>query len=347
MKLAFVINQLESEKDVYSTTRLSRIGSARGHEIALIELGDFIYDAGGKICAMATLVGETNYDNDTDFLKEIQTNRERERICLEDYDILMLRSDPADEIGTRDWAPSASLLFSQIAAKHGTIVLNDPKHLTDAVNKTYFQHFPERVRPATCITREPDEVKRFIEAQGGKGVIKPLQGSGGQGVFIVDENSLQNLNQMIEATIRDGYAIVQEYLPKAADGDIRMITLNGKPFVVDGVYACAHRFSTTEDARSNVSAGGSIEMIEPTEDMMKVAELAGPKLIEDGMYLSGLDIVGDKMIEVNVDTPGAISFMDDLSGVDFTGAILSDLERKVRLREQYGGALTNRQMAMI
>ena len=259
----------------------------------------------------------------------------------------MLRSDPADELGTRDWAPAAGLLFAQIAAKHGTIVLNDPKHLTDAVNKTYFQHFPERLRPATCITREPDEVKRFIEEHGGKGVIKPLQGSGGQGVFIIDENSLQNLNQMIEATIRDGYAIVQEYLPAAADGDTRMITLNGRPLQVDGVYACARRFSTTEDARANVSAGGSIEMIEPDESMLRAAELAGPKLIEDGMYLCGLDIVGDKMIEINVDTPGAISFMDDLSGVDFSGAILRDLERKVRLQEQYGGALTNRQLAVL
>jgi len=57
--------------------------------------------------------------------------------------------------------------------------------------------------------------------------------------------------------------------------------------------------------------------------------------------------VGDKMIELNVDTPGGISFMEDLSGVNFSGAIIDDLERKIRLQRQYDGTLTNRQLAVI
>ena len=267
---------------------------------------------------------------------------------MDDCDVLMLRSDPADELGERDWAPAAGLLFAQLAVDHGVIVLNDPSHLTDAVNKTYFQKFPAAVRPGTLITREPDEVKRFVEDQPeGRAVIKPLQGSGGQGVFILDRDNRQNLNQIIEAVTRDGYAIVQEYLPLAADGDIRMITLNGRPLRVEGTYACLHRFSQSEDHRSNISAGGGVEMVEPTEAMLKVAELAAPKMIEDGMYLCGLDIVGDKMMEINVDTPGGINFLEDMSGVDFCGAILDDLERKVWLQKQYGGRLSNRQLASL
>jgi len=88
-------------------------------------------------------------------------------------------------------------------------------------------------------------------------------------------------------------------------------------------------------------------MMAPDENALAIAEIVGPKLIDDGMYLAGLDIVGDKMIELNVDTPGGISFMEDLSGVDFSGAIIDDLERKVRLQCQYGGALSNRQLAVI
>ncbi len=65
------------------------------------------------------------------------------------------------------------------------------------------------------------------------------------------------------------------------------------------------------------------------------------------MYLTGLDIAGDRMMELNVDTPGGVNFMDDLSGVDFSGAIVDDLERKVRLQRQYGGTLTNRQLAVL
>ena len=348
IKLAFVVNDVATEQDNYSTIRLARKAVARGHEVALIGLGDFIYDWEDGICAMATLSKIEKFKNDTTYLAHLQDpERKRTRIKLDEYDILMLRSDPAEELTTRSWAPSSSLLFAQLASLNRTIVLNDPRHLTDAVNKTYFQGFPESVRPQTTITREPDEVRRFLEAHGGKGVIKPLQGSGGQGVFIINKKSGQNLNQITEAVTRDGYAIVQEYLPAAKDGDLRMITLNGRPLKVDDTYACLRRFSQTEDHRSNISAGGGVEMQAPDETALTIAEVVGPKLIDDGMYLTGLDIAGDKMMELNVDTPGGISFIEDLSGVDFSGAIIDDLERKVRLQKQYGGTLTNRQLAVI
>lgn len=348
IKLAFVVNDVATEQDNYSTIRLARRAVARGHEVALIGLGDFIYDWEDGICAMAILSKIDEFKDDTAYLAHLQdTKLERTRVVLSDWDILMLRSDPAEELTARSWAPSSSLLFAQLASLERTIVLNDPRHLTDAVNKTYFQGFPESVRPATTITREPEEVRRFLDAHGGKGVIKPLQGSGGQGVFLIDKKSRQNLNQITEAVIRDGYAIVQEYLPAAKKGDLRMITLNGRPLKVENIYASLHRFSQTEDHRSNISAGGEVEMMAPDENALSIAEIVGPKLIDDGMYLAGLDIVGDKMIELNVDTPGGISFMEDLSGVDFSGAIIDDLERKVRLQQQYGGALTNRQLAVI
>lgn len=348
IKLAFVVNDVATEQDNYTTIRLARRAVARGHDVALIGLGDFIYDWEDGICAMATLSKKKKFNKDSAYLAHLQDpEQERTRIRLSEWDVLMLRSDPAEELTARSWAPSSSLLFAQLASLGRTIVLNDPRHLTDAVNKTYFQGFPESVRPQTTITREPDEVRRFLDAHGGKGVIKPLQGSGGQGVFIIDKANRQNLNQITEAVIRDGYAIVQEYLPAAKDGDLRMITLNGRPLKVDDTYACLRRFSQSEDHRSNISAGGGVEMLAPDEAALTIAEIVGPKLIDDGMYLTGLDIAGDKMMELNVDTPGGISFMEDLSGVDFSGAIIDDLERKVRLQRQYGGTLTNRQLAVI
>ena len=216
-----------------------------------------------------------------------------------------------------------------------------------ARSRQCFQHFPEEVRPATCITRHADEVSAFLEEHDGKGVLKPLQGSGGQGVFIVDKKNRQNLNQIIESITRDGYAIVQEYLPAAAEGDLRVITLNGRPLQVDGTFASLRRSSTTEDHRSNLSAGGKADLEQPDEAAMRAAEMCAPKLIDDGMYLAGLDIVGDRMIEVNVDSPGALSYMEDLSGVDFSGAIIDDLERKVRLKKNYSGTLSNRHLAVV
>ena len=348
IKLGFVVNDVATEKNNYTTIRLARTAVNRGHQVALIGLGDFIYDANGTVRARAHVPRESHYADDDALLADLQgPDAEIHRISVEDLDVLMLRSDPAEEVVERPWAPNSGLLFAQLAALKHVIVLNDPTHLTDASNKTYFQHFPEEVRPVTCITLDADEIKSFIQSHDGYGVIKPLQGSGGQSVFVVTPDSGANLNQMIEAVTRDGYAIVQEYLPKAVDGDLRLLTLNGRPLCVDGKYACFRRYNDSGDARSNITAGGKVEMAVPDADALRLAEIVAPKLMQDGMYLAGLDIVGDKMMEINVDTPGGINMAEELTGVDFSGHIVSDLERKVRLRDQYNRTLTNNELAMM
>lgn len=348
LRLGFVVNDVATEQDNYTTIRLARRALAMGHSVALIGLEGFIYDRDGVVRAKAHVPQGDAYPDDAALLAELHGEEAVvERINVEELDVLMLRSDPAEEVVDRPWAPNSALLFAQLVVKRGVIVLNDPTHLTDASNKTYFQHFPEDVRPVTCISRDADEIKAFIAEQGGRGVIKPLQGSGGQGVFVVNGDGGANVNQMIDAVIRDGYAIAQEYLPKAADGDLRLLTLNGRPLQVDGRYACFRRYNDSGDARSNISAGGKIELAEPDADALRLAELVAPKLIHDGMYLAGLDIVGDKLMEVNVDTPGGINMAEELTGVDFSGYVIADLARKVRLRDEYRGNLGNVELAML
>jgi glutathione synthase len=348
IKLGFVINDMATEKNNYTTIRLARTAVNRGHEVALIGLGNFIYDANGTVRAHAHVPRHERYEDDDALLADLQgDDAETMRISVEELDVLLLRSDPADEVVDRPWAPNSGLLFAQLAALRHVIVLNDPTHLTDASNKTYFQRFPEEVRPVTCITLDPEEIISFIRSHDGYGVIKPLQGSGGQSVFVVTPDSGANLNQMIDAVTRDGYAIVQEYLPKAADGDLRLLTLNGRPLVVDGQYACFRRYNDSGDARSNITAGGKVEMAVPDADALRLAEIVAPKLMQDGMYLAGLDIVGDKMMEINVDTPGGINMAEELTGADFSGHIIGDLERKVQLRDLYNRTLSNTELAMM
>ena len=348
MRLGFVVNDVATEQENYTTIRLARTAANQGHSVALIGLDGFTYDANDTVRARAHLPSRTDYADDRALLDEIQADDAATgRINVEELDVLMLRSDPAPEQIERPWAPMSCLLFAQLVTRRGVIVLNDPFHLTNASNKTYFQHFPEEVRAVTCISRDADELRDFIATHGGQGVIKPLQGSGGQGVFVVKDDDGANLNQMIEAVTRDGYAIAQEYLPKAADGDLRLLTLNGRPLRVDGEYACFRRYNDSGDARSNISAGGKVEHAVPDADALRLAEIVAPKLIRDGMYFAGLDIVGDKLMEVNVDTPGGINMVEELTGVDFSSHIIADFARKVRLREQYGGILANHELAIM
>jgi glutathione synthase len=348
VKVGFVINDIQTEIAAYTTVRLATAGRNLGHDVWLIGVADFIYDPDGSVHAMAATPQKNKYKSSDELLQELQDeNAEWNRIKIDDLDILLLRNDPADDAASRPWAQPSGILFGKLAIERNVIVLNDPGHLAHALNKTYFQHFPDRVRPETCIARNSDSIRRFIDAHDGSAVIKPLQGSGGQNVFLVQPGEDANLNQMIEAVLRDGYAIVQEYLPAARDGDIRLIVMNGCALHVDGKYASFRRVNKNGDARSNVKAGGKVEAAQPDERALQLVDMVRPKLIQDGMYLVGLDIVGDKLMEINVFSPGGVGVAERLYEVNFADHIIADLERKVLSRSYYGSRLTNVQLATL
>jgi glutathione synthase len=268
-----------------------------------------------------------------------------ERIELADLDILLLRNNPSDDAAERPWAQSAGVIFGQVAARQGVMVLNDPSRLANALNKLYFQVFPEEVRPSSLITRDRAEIRSFVEAHKKGSVLKPLQGSGGQNVFMVKSDDLSNLNQIIDAILRDGYVVAQEYLPAAAEGDLRVILVNGRPLMAGGKYAAFRRVNTGGDVRSNMHAGGEGQKGEVNEKVLEIAEVVRPKLIQDGMFLVGLDIAGDKLIEVNVFSPGGIYSMEKYEDAPFSDTVIEALENKVSIRKRYGRSFSNIQLA--
>jgi len=270
-----------------------------------------------------------------------------QRITVDDLDVLMLRNDPAEDIGRRGWAQMAGIMFGRAALRRGVIVLNDPNGLAQAVNKMYFQLFPEEVRPATLITRDRDEIRAFARELGDDIVIKPLQGSGGQGVFLVRQNDLGNLNQMIEAVSRDGYVIAQQYLSEAAEGDMRLFVMNGLPLKYKGKYAAFRRLRSGDDIRSNIHAGGKKGQALVDERALRIAEIVRPKLVADGMFLVGLDIVGDKLMEINVFSPGGLGSAQTFEGVNFANAVIDSLERKVQYMGYYQRNFDNVDMATL
>lgn len=348
MKIGFVVNNVLTEKASYTTTRLAMSAVNMGHQAYTLGVADFIYEPDGTIYAHARSVQGSRYDDLKVFMGELRAEElQPERINLDELDVLLLRNDPAEDAAERAWAQTSGILFGQLAAARGVIVLNDPVSLANAINKTYFQHFPERVRPRTLISRDITEIREFIIAEHDKVVIKPLQGSGGQSVFLIGEDEKANLNQMIEAVIRDGYCIVQEYLPAAAQGDVRLFVMNGRPLWSEGKYAAFRRVNNSGDARSNMHNGGQSEEAEVTDEMLEIAELLRPKLVRDGMFLVGLDIVEDKLMEINVFSPGGLGSSELHTGVDFTKAIIHDLERKTKYRAHYGSNIPNVDIATL
>jgi glutathione synthase len=348
MKIAFAVNDVRTELAGYTTTRVAMAATNMGHQSFVFGVGDFLCATDGSIHARARTPRGKSYKSLDKFLAELQAESQpAQLINLDEIDVLFLRNDPSTDAIERPWAQSSGILFGQLVANRGVMVLNDPENLSHAINKTYFQQFPEEVRPKTCISRNVEEIKRFIEEQHDRVVVKPLQGSGGRNVFLVGPEERANLNQMIDAVLRDGYCVVQEYLPAAAQGDVRLFVMNGRPLSRDGKYAAFRRINKTGDARSNMHSGGESEPVEVTDEMLRMVEIVRPKLMSDGMFLVGLDIVADKLIEVNVFSPGGIGSSSQFTGIDFARVIVEDLERKVEYRKYYDGQMKNVELATL
>ena len=102
-------------------------------------------------------------------------------------------------------------------------------------------------------------------------------------------------------------------------------------------YAALRRVASKDDIRSNIHAGGSAEAVEIGKTELEVAETIRPKLVADGMFLVGIDIVGDKILEVNVFSPGNLQRCSQLAGVDFSVPIIEAIERKLAIAKDFAG----------
>ena len=123
--------------------------------------------------------------------------------------------------------------------------------------------------------------------------------------------------------------------------------MNGEPLRTKGKYAAFRRVRSGGDMRSNVHAGGSIAAAEITSEALELVEMVRPKLVQDGMFLVGLDIVGDKLMEINVFSPGGLGSAQKFENVNFADAVIRALERKVGFMSYYKRVFDNNEMATL
>lgn len=346
MKIAFIINDIKTEKSNFTTIYLALSAHKRGHKVYIVGVGDLGYSSDGHMIAQAKTVGEQTFKTNETFFKAIE-NSEPVKISSADLDVLFLRNDPSQDINGRNWAQNAPYIFGEIAMRAGVIVLNHPTSLSHAINKMYFQHFPEILRPKTIITRDQKEIEEFFKEQKQKIILKPLQGSGGKNIFLVDKNSKGNMNQIIEAISTDGFIIAQEYLADAKDGDTRFFIMNGLPLETNGKYAAMKRVNNAGDIRSNIHAGGKAAQADVDQPMLDLVQILKPKLVQDGMFLVGVDIVGDKMMEINVFSPGALNTIAAMYEADFGAVVIKSIENKVLYKKTYGQYVDNITLATL
>jgi len=242
-----------------------------------------------------------------------------EDIDLADVDAVFIRKDPP----FTDAYLWLTLVLDQLEGS--TLVVNNPRGLREANEKLYAHHFPEIV-PPTIMTSHKDEILRFLADVGGKAVIKPIDGHGGESVFLL-ANGDSNLNALIEAVTHLGArnAIVQALIPQVYDeGDKRILLVDGELLGVVG------RVPSKGDLRSNVHVGGSAIAATVSDADREIIETIRPRLCADKLFFVGLDVIGGKLIEVNVTSPTLIQQMSRLCGQNLSATVIDRLEDKVR-----------------
>ncbi|GAB2769427.1 glutathione synthetase [Salinimicrobium soli] len=345
MKICFVVNSIETEK-CGTTIYLVYEAWKRKHDVYVMGVGDFSFTNTEHLSINSTYVSKNSkVGSPQEYLKALQGEKAKtDRIKASDLDVLFIRNNPTEEGSSRQWAEQAGVAFGRMMQQEGVLVLNDAYALSNAfIDKLYFEELPSEIKPASLITRKKEEILEFFEAHKKKMVLKPLEGSGGRDVYLIDKNE-KNLNQIIENITQQGYVIAQKFLP-AAKEDVRVLLLNGRIMEKDGHYGIIRRVSGEGEFRSNFAQGGSADKSPLTEGIQKVVDVVGPKLIKDGLFFVGLDVVEDKLIEINVLSPGGLDHFGDIGLPDFSDVVIDAIEKKVKYKKMYHGHIANKVLA--
>lgn len=318
----------------------------RKHDVYVMGVGDFSFTNTEKLTINSTYVSKNaGAESPSEYLELLQGEKAKEsRIIAKDLDVLFIRNNPTEEGSSRQWAEQAGVAFGRMMQQEGVLVLNDAYALSNAfIDKLYFEELPSAIKPKSLITRSKKEILEFFENNKKKMVLKPLEGSGGRDVYLIDKNE-KNLNQIIENIINQGYVIAQEFLP-AAKEDVRVLLLNGRIMEKKGKYGIIRRVSGEGEFRSNFAQGGSADKSPLTEGIQKVVDVVAPKLIKDGLFFVGLDVVEDKLIEINVLSPGGLDHFGEINLPDFSDIVIDSIEKKIQYKKMYDGQIENKVLA--
>lgn len=332
MKICFVVRSIFTQVITYTTTHLAYECFKRGHDVAYTTINSFSYENEGNIRATVIFPKKELCKSRRDFLDGVQgTHSHREEVNLDEFDIVFLRYNPNESESEKDRIGNPAIEFGRLLKARGILVLNDPGGLVKASNKMYLTFFPPEIRARTLISRSTVKIKDFVKGLKKPAIIKPLHGFGGQDVFYIQNLKEKNINQIISTVSKNGYIMAQEYIPEIKKGDKRLLLLNGAPIFVGKRAAMYSRISPKGEIRSNIHIGGTRRRAEFTEVEAKIAETLRPKLISDGLYFVGADIVGNKLLEINVFCPGGINNINELYHINVGEKVVEDLEKRFRI----------------
>jgi len=302
------VDKMDIDKD--TTFVLMLEAQQRGHEIYFMELADLFVRGGTPQARYRRL--ELARATPHYRLGRFKTG------ALDDFDSVWMRKDPPFDMKFF----FATHLLSLIDQSK-CFVMNDPKGLREANEKLYALRFAEQI-PQSLVASDMERLKMFMAELGGEMIIKPLDGSGGSGVFYLRDQD-RNTNAILEAATDNGRRLVmaQRYLPEIRQGDKRIIVLNGEPL------GAVLRVPLESETRGNIHVGGRCVKTDVTERDQEICVALAPMLRSDGLYFVGLDVIGNYLTEVNVTSPTGIQEVNALNGVRLESQVVDFVEQEV------------------
>ena len=256
-----------------------------------------------------------------------KTTTREEMLPLAGFDAIFMRAEP----------PLDPLMLNFLdSVKDDVFIINSVQGMREANNKLYtavFEDPKNEIIPVTHVSKNKDYLIKMIEESSSEHMIlKPLDGFGGSGVILIEKSAMGNINSLLDFYIhkKDGssdYVILQEYIEGAEKGDVRILILNGTPI------GAMRRIPGDKDHRSNISAGGSIAKHKLSNEEKLLCKKIGPKLVKDGLYFVGIDVIGGKLVEVNVMSPGGITYMNKVYKTKIQEKVINFMESKVLERD--------------
>jgi len=237
-------------------------------------------------------------------------------VDVADVDAVLIRKDPPFDTTYLHLTQTLDLI------KHRTLVVNDPAGLRAANEKLFALRF-SRWMPRTIVTKSTRAILQFVEEVGGRAVLKPLDGAGGSGVVALTTGDKNN-RALIDLLTHEGHepAMVQEFQADVVTGDKRVLLLDGEPL---GVIL---RVPQADDIRANIHVGGRVEATELTPHEAELVADVGPALVENGLFFVGLDLIGGRLIEVNVTSPTGIQELGRLTSTQPERTFVEWLEQR-------------------
>lgn len=295
MRFLFVMDPAEKmipDKD--TTFAFIRGAMARGHE-SLHCLPRDLFNVGREVFATVRPIEVAD-------ASPYSTLGAPTDVDLASLDAVFIRKDPPFD------GAYAHLTRQLDLVKHRVLVVNDPTAIRNANEKLYAFHFAEFM-PRSLVSSDPRRLLEFVTTVGGKAVIKPLDGAGGSGVLALSLED-QNARSIVDILTKEGQelVLVQEYQPAVRQGDKRVLLLDGRPL------GAILRVPRPDDLRANIHVGGRVAQTTLTSGEERLVAAIGPRLREAGLSFVGLDLIGEKLIEVNVTSPTGIQELGRFQG---------------------------------